>query len=328
MRKNYFDDPVAQRYDADSADRFEPEVIEPTVSFLADLAGQGPRPAAGPKGSALEFGIGTGRVALPLSQRGIHVHGIDLSPDMVAQLKAKPGGEAIEVTIGDFASATADKTFRLAYLVYNTIANLTSQDDQVACFRNAAAHLRPGGFFVIEVGVPQLQRLPPGETVRPFTVTAAHLGFDEFDIARQGLVSHHYWVQDGEFRMLSMPFRYVWPGQRTRSSSRLGRLGSREPREHVGAHPQALFSGDGGVDGDLEDVVPLQFELQQGFEVVGREDADDLNRRGCRPVLGDHIDALRVLPRGAARQRPISLSGRHGWTKAQQRDKVHDDPPG
>jgi len=204
VRKNYFDEPVARRYDEDSADRFAAGVIEPTVSFLAGLAGSG---------AAVEFGIGTGRIALPLSQRGVRVSGIDLSPDMVARLRAKPGGEAIDVTVGDFATTRADGTFRLAYLVFNTIANLTSQDDQVACFQNAAAHLEPGGCFVIEVEAPQLQRLPPGETVRPFTVTPTHLGFDEFDIARQGLISHHYRIKDGEFRTLSMPFRYVWPAE-------------------------------------------------------------------------------------------------------------------
>jgi len=204
MRKNYFDEPVARRYDADSGDMFDPAVVEPAVSFLADLADSG---------AALELGVGTGRIALPLSRRGVRVHGIDLSPDMVAQLRAKPGGDSIDVSIGDFATTTVDQTFHIAYLVFNTIENLTSQDDQVACFRNVAAHLEPGGCFVIEVEVPQLQRLPPGETVRPFTVTSTHLGFDEFDVASQGLVSHHYWVEDGKFRTLSMPFRYVWPAE-------------------------------------------------------------------------------------------------------------------
>jgi trans-aconitate methyltransferase len=204
VRRNYFDEPVARTYDADVADRFEPEVLEPAVSFLAELAGSG---------AALELGIGTGRIALPLRQRGIEVHGIDLSQDMVDQLRAKPGGESVNVAIGDFASTTVDRTFRLVYLVFNTIENLTSQDEQVACFRNAAAHLEPGGRFAIEVETPQLQRLPPGETIRPFTVTPTHLGFDEFDIARQGLRSHHYFLEDGQLRTLSMPFRYVWPAE-------------------------------------------------------------------------------------------------------------------
>lgn len=174
------------------------------MSFLADLAGDG---------DALELGIGTGRIALPLSRRGVRVHGIDLSAAMVARLRAKPGVEDVGVTIGDFATTKVDGTFKLAYLVYNTIMNLTTQDEQVECFRNVAAHLEAGGCFVIEVGIPDLQRLPPGETVRAFTVTPTRLGFDEYDIAAQGLVSHHYWMTDGQLGTVSMPFRYVWPSE-------------------------------------------------------------------------------------------------------------------
>ena len=184
MPKIYFDERIAERYDAASTDMFEPAVVDPAVSFLADLAGDG----------ALELGIGTGRIALPLSRRGVPVHGIDLSPAMVAQLQAKPGADDIGVTIGDFATTRVGGTFRLAYLVCNTIMNLTTQDEQVECFRNVAAHLEPGGCFVIEVGVPALQRLPPGETVRAFTVSPTRLGFDEYDIAAQIAVSHHYWA--------------------------------------------------------------------------------------------------------------------------------------
>ena len=183
---------------------FEAAAVDPAVSFLADLAGPGP---------ALELGIGTGRIALPLARRGIRVHGIDLSPAMVARLRAKPGAGAIGVTIGDFATTTVGGKFRLAYLVFNTIENLTSQDEQVACFGNVAAHLEPGGYFVIEVVVPALQRLPPGETVRPFDVTPTHLGFDEYDVATQGLISHHYLVDGDRVRVASMPFRYVWPAE-------------------------------------------------------------------------------------------------------------------
>jgi SAM-dependent methyltransferase len=168
--ENYFDDRIARGYDASSADMFEPEVVESAVSFLADLAGEG---------AALELGIGTGRIALPLSRRGVRVSGIDLSSAMVEQLRRKPGAGNIGVTIGDFATTSVSGTFSLAYLVFNTIGNLTTQDEQVKCFRNVARHLEPGGCFVIEVGVPDLQRLPPGETVRPFTVTPTHLGFDE-----------------------------------------------------------------------------------------------------------------------------------------------------
>jgi len=200
--RNYFDDPVAERYDASSADRFEPAVINPTVDFLADLANGG---------AALELGIGTGRIALPLSQRGVQVHGIDLSSAMVARLRAKTGAHDIDVTIGDFATTDVGRSFRLVYLVYNTIMNLTTQDEQVQCFRNVAAHLEPGGCFVIEVGIPDLQRLPPGETVRAFTVSPTRLGFDEYDIAAQILYSHHYSVVDGQLEFFSVPFRYVWP---------------------------------------------------------------------------------------------------------------------
>ncbi len=204
MPKVYFDERVAERYDANSADMFDPAIVDPAVDFLTDLAGAG---------DDLELGIGTGRIALPLSQRGVRVHGIELSPAMVARLRAKPGADDIGVTIGDFATATVGGTFRLAYLVYNTIMNLTTQNEQVKCFRNVAEHLEPGGCFVIEVSVPRLQGLPPGETVRPFTVSPTRLGFDEYDIAVQGLVSHHYWVVDGRLEVLSIPFRYVWPSE-------------------------------------------------------------------------------------------------------------------
>ena len=204
MPEDHFGERVAGRYDESSADMFDPAVVEPVVDFLARLAGDG---------AALELGIGTGRIALPLAQRGVPVHGIDLSEAMVERLRAKPGAEDIDVTIGDFATTTVEGAFAVVYLVFNTIMNLTTQDAQVACFRNAAAHLRPGGCFVIEVGVPGLQRLPPGETVRAFSVTPTHLGFDEFDVARQGLISHHYSIVDGELEVVSMPFRYVWPSE-------------------------------------------------------------------------------------------------------------------
>jgi SAM-dependent methyltransferase len=204
MPEDYFGERVAARYDESSADLFEPAAVDPVVDFLADLAGHG---------AALEFGIGTGRIALPLAHRGIRVHGIDLSEAMVARLRAKPGAERIDVTIGDFAATTVDGRFSVAYLVFNTIMNLTTQDGQVACFQNVAAHLEPGGCFVIEVMVPALQRLPPGETVRPFDVTPTHLGFDEYDVASQGLTSHHYSIIDGNLEVGSMPFRYVWPAE-------------------------------------------------------------------------------------------------------------------
>ena len=203
--KNYFHERIAERYEIYWPESFDPAVVDPAVNFLADLAGTG---------AALELGIGTGRLALPLSQRGVRVHGIELSQAMVDQLRAKPGADGVGVTIGDFATTKVDGTFTLAYLVRNTIMNLTTQDEQVECFRNVAEHLEPGGCFVIEVIVPTLRQLPPGETVRAFTVTPTHLGFDEYvDLAAQISVSHHYWVVDGRLETFSAPFRYVWPSE-------------------------------------------------------------------------------------------------------------------
>jgi SAM-dependent methyltransferase len=204
MPEDYFGEDVAARYDESSAGLFDRAAVDPVVDFLAELAGGG---------AALELGVGTGRIALPLAQRGVRVHGIDLSAAMVARLRAKPGAEQVGVTIGDFATTTVDGRFSVAYLVFNTIMNLTTQDGQVACFRNVAAHLEPGGCFVVEVGVPELRRLPPGETVRAFEVGPTRLGFDEYDVATQGLVSHHYAAVDGRLEVVSMPFRYAWPSE-------------------------------------------------------------------------------------------------------------------
>jgi SAM-dependent methyltransferase len=202
--EDYFGEEIAERYDETSVDMFDPAVVEPAVAFLADLAGSG---------AALELGIGTGRIALPLVQRGVRVHGIDLSEAMVARMRAKPGGERIPVTIGDFATTTVDETFTLTYLVFNTIVNLTTQDEQVACFQNAAAHLEPGGAFVIEVGVPSLRRLPPRETVNIAAFSEGYHCVNEFDVANQGLVSHHFTAVGGAFEERSIPFRYVWPSE-------------------------------------------------------------------------------------------------------------------
>ena len=200
----HFDERVASRYDDSSAAMFSSEVVEPAVNLLAELAGDG---------RALELGVGTGRIALPLAQRGVEVHGIDLSQAMVAKLREKPGGAEIPVAIGDFARTRVEGAFRLAYLVFNTINNLTTQAEQVACFRNVAAHLEPGGRFVIEVGVPDLRRLPPGETMHVFDASEGHWGIDEYDVASQGLVSHHFSLVDGTIERVSMPFRYVWPSE-------------------------------------------------------------------------------------------------------------------
>jgi SAM-dependent methyltransferase len=202
----YFDERVAARYDesGEVEGMFDPAVVDPVVDLLVELAGTG---------RALELGIGTGRIALPLAQRGVPVHGIELSKAMVSRLRAKPGGEDIGVTIGDFATTTVEGTFSVAYLVFNTISNLTTQAAQVACFRNVAAHLEPGGCFVIEVGVPDLQRLPPGETLLPLYVSESRWGLDEYDVARQGLTSHHFEIVDGRVERSSIPFRYPWPSE-------------------------------------------------------------------------------------------------------------------
>jgi len=205
VKKVVFDEQVALSYDDDSGSMYDPDVIDPTVDFLVELAGNG---------TALEFGIGTGRIAIPLCARGVPVHGIDISEPMLKQLQSKPGSKQIEVTIGDFAKTRVRGTFRLVYLVFNTIMNLTTQDEQVACFENADAHLEPGGCFVIEVGVPDLQRLPPGERVRAFNISQSRFGFDEYtDFTGQILYSHHYWTDSGNLRSFSAPFRYVWPSE-------------------------------------------------------------------------------------------------------------------
>jgi SAM-dependent methyltransferase len=195
---------LAAGYDAGLGPMGEPETIDPAVDLLAELAGDG---------RALELAIGTGRIALPLAARGVDVAGIDLSEPMVEQLRAKPGGAEIPVVIGDMTTTRVDGTFRLVYLVFNSIDNLTTQDAQVACFENAARHLEPGGCFVIEVHVPDLRRLLPGERYVPFSVTPTHAGIDEYDVVRQGLISHHYSVREGGWRQVSMPFRYVWPSE-------------------------------------------------------------------------------------------------------------------
>ncbi len=200
----YFGADVAATYDEPSDAMNQSPAIEPVVDMLAQLAGGG---------QALEFAIGTGRIALPLARRGVDVQGIELSGAMVQQLRGKPEGEAILVTMGDMASTRVEGTFRVVYLVFNTIYNLTSQDAQVDCFRNAAAHLGPGGTFVIEVGVPDLRRLPPGQDAVPFTVSAERLGFDTYDVATQAMSSHHV-TFDGETPTYhSLPFRYVWPSE-------------------------------------------------------------------------------------------------------------------
>ncbi len=181
-----------------------PQVVDPMVDFLAGLAGPGP---------VLELAIGTGRIALPLRRRGLPVQGIDLSQSMVDELRRAPGGIELPVVVGDMTTTRLDERFTLVYVVANSISNLTSQDAQVECFVNAARHLLPGGCFVVELWIPELRRLPPGETVHAFEVTPEHLGFDEIDVATQSLTSNHYWVRDGQFEFFSAPFRYAWPAE-------------------------------------------------------------------------------------------------------------------
>lgn len=200
----YFGADVAAGYDDPAEAVNQSAAIDPVVDVLAELAGAG---------RALEFAVGTGRIALPLADRGVPVHGIELSNAMVAELRKKPGQQAVATTIGDIASTRVDGSFAVVYLVFNTIANLTSQDAQVACFANAAAHLEPGGTFVIENGVPGLRLLPPGQTAVPFTVSEERLGFDSYDVATQAMASHHITFRDGKPQYTMVPFRYVWPSE-------------------------------------------------------------------------------------------------------------------
>jgi len=199
----HFDESVAATYDDDEA-RSDSKVVAPVADLLAELAGNG---------RVLEFAIGTGRVALPLAQRAVRVEGIELSRPMVERLRAKEGGTQIPVTIGDMSTTRVAGDFSLVYLVFNTINNLTSQEAQVACFQNAAAHLEPGGYFLIEVGVPPLQRLSKGETLLAFDRSDTHWGIDEFDVATQNFTSHHVRMRGQRLERLSIPFRYVWPAE-------------------------------------------------------------------------------------------------------------------
>jgi SAM-dependent methyltransferase len=200
-----FDEQTAERYDRSNAARFDSTVLDLTVDFLVEHAGGG---------RALELGIGTGRVAIPLSGRGVEVAGIDLSPYMLERLRAKPGASGIEAVEGDFATTRLPGSFAMAYLVFNTITNLTTQDEQVACFENVGRHLETGGVFVIEVFVPILQKLPPGEVFHTFTHDGVRHSFDEYDVVTQVLHSHHYWHHpDGTYTVHSAPYRYAWPAE-------------------------------------------------------------------------------------------------------------------
>ncbi|GAA2246913.1 class I SAM-dependent methyltransferase [Streptomyces amakusaensis] len=227
----YFGESVAATYDQTEGGMFAPDVVDTTAGFLADLAGGG---------RALELGIGTGRIALPLARRGVGVQGIDLSRAMVARLRAKPGGDAIGVTIGDFARTRVDGTFAVAYLVFNTIMNLTTQEEQVACFHNAAAHLEPGGCFVVEVMTPELRRLPPGQNVVPYHVSPTRWAFDVYDIATQATSSNYIEVVDGRGEYRTIPFRYVWPSE----LDLMARLAGLRLRERWDGWTREPFTGE------------------------------------------------------------------------------------
>jgi SAM-dependent methyltransferase len=205
----WFPESVAVDYDAPGGAN-APTVVEPAVQVLADLANGGP---------VLEFAVGTGRIAAPLAARGLQVRGIELSRAMATRILDKPAGDAVEVTIGDMTSTRVAGEFSLVYLVFNTISNVTTQDEQVAVFCNAAAHLLPGGLFLIEVGLPDLRRLPPGQDTVPFTVDPDHegggyVGFDQYDVVTQQFTSNHVTVSaDGSGRFRRIPFRYAWPAE-------------------------------------------------------------------------------------------------------------------
>jgi SAM-dependent methyltransferase len=205
VTRNYFGEDVAARYDDFSRSMFDPDVLGATVDLLVELAGDG---------AALEFAVGTGRVALPLAARGVPVSGIELSTAMAERLRAKDGAHLVDVTMGDMATTPVHGSFRLVYLVFNTIGNLVTQDEQVACFANAAAHLEPGGCFLIEVGVPDLRRLPPGEDARVFSHAPGYVGYDRYiDFVAQQAMSHHFMSDEPGVREIRTPFRYVWPSE-------------------------------------------------------------------------------------------------------------------
>ncbi len=196
---------VAEAYDAGGSREQQPEFIANVVEVLADLADGG---------SVVEFAIGTGRIAVPLTEAGVSVSGMDISQPMLDRLNAKPVAANITAIVGDMTSTVMGEDFALAYLVYNTIMNLKTQDAQVECFINAAKHLKPGGRFVIECGLPMLHRLTPGETIKPFNVSEQHLGFEEHvDAVNQISISHHYHINGDRVRTNSPSFRYVWPSE-------------------------------------------------------------------------------------------------------------------
>ncbi|MGW2482611.1 class I SAM-dependent DNA methyltransferase [Streptomyces sp. NPDC001571] len=226
---------AADRYDAGETEMSSAAVLGPTIAFLAEVAGDG---------RALEFAIGTGRVGVPLRESGVPVAGIELSEHMAAVLRRKIDEDTLPVAIGDMATTVVPGEFALVYLVYNTLSNLLTQEEQVECFRNAARHLRPGGRFVIELGVPPLRFLPPGQVAVPFDISERHLGFDTFDLVRQVLVSHHFTRDgdDGSYRRDRSQHRYAWPAE----LDLMARIAGLELERHVADWDGTPFTQDSG----------------------------------------------------------------------------------
>ena len=232
MPDDHFGADVAPFYDERSLPMYAPDVLGPTVDLLAELAGDG---------AALELAIGTGRVGLALAARGVPVSGIELSEAMAGELRAKDPGETVPVTIGDMTSTRVAGDFRLVYLVYNTIGNVTTQDEQVAVFANAAAHLEPGGCVLIEVVVPDLRKLPPGEDARVFSHAPGYVGYDRYvDLVAQQAVSHHFYADGSGTRELRTPFRYVWPSE----LDLMARLAGMSLRHRWAGWDRSPFTGD------------------------------------------------------------------------------------
>jgi SAM-dependent methyltransferase len=225
-----WDEETAERYDSSSAEMFAPAVLDPAVDFLARLAGSG---------AALEMAVGTGRVAIPLADRGIAVTGIELSRPMAEVLRRK--APRLPVVIGDMATTTVDGLFSLVYVVWNSIGNVRTQDEQVEVFRNAARHLVPGGRFVIELWIPGIRRFPPGQAAVPFEVTDTHTGFDTYDMVTQQGTSHHFYRQpDGSARYGASNFRYIWPAE----CDLMARLAGMELEHRVADWTGAPFTSD------------------------------------------------------------------------------------
>ena len=227
-----WDEEAAKRYESENPHLYAPEVLNPTLEFLARLAGPGP---------ALEFAIGTGRVGVPLAARGIPVTGIELSPPMVAQLRHSADEATLPVVVGDMATTVVSGDFSLVYLVRNTISNLLTQEEQVECFRNAARHLRSGGHFLIELWVPPLRRLPPGQLAALFDVSERHLGFDTYDLGTQRCTSHHYRHDEGgPVRHHFRNFRYLWPAE----CDLMARIAGMELEQRIADWNGAPFTSD------------------------------------------------------------------------------------